>query len=116
MRPTVLNFSEPMKQLDGLIRAGKIEHDGDPVMTWMVGNVVAYEDAKRNVYPRRENRQSKIDGVVALLSALARDMAAPSESSEISVYERLAVEQPEVAQPAGAPRVPWWASEPDGDD
>jgi phage terminase large subunit-like protein len=33
VRPTVLNFSQPMKHLDGLIRAGRIEHDGDPVMT-----------------------------------------------------------------------------------
>ena len=33
VRPTVLNFSEPMKELDGLIRAKQIRHDNDPVMT-----------------------------------------------------------------------------------
>jgi phage terminase large subunit-like protein len=115
VRPTVLNFSQPMKHLDGLIRAGRIEHDGDPVLTWMVGNVVALADAKDNVYPRKEQRENKIDGVVALLSALARDMAAPAESSEISVYERL-VEQQATDQPAVADRAPWWASEPDEDD
>lgn len=72
MRPTVLNFSEPMKILDSLIRAGKIQHNGDPVMTWMISNTVAKADAKDNVYPRKERDENKIDGVVALLMALGR--------------------------------------------
>src|SRR5205085_1224659 len=32
IRPTVMNFSTPMKELEALIRAGAIEHDGCPVM------------------------------------------------------------------------------------
>ena len=72
MRPTVLNFSEPMKSLDALIRAGKIKHNGDPVQTWMISNVVAKEDAKENVYPRKERSENKIDGVISLLMALGR--------------------------------------------
>lgn len=72
MRPTVLNFSEPMKSLDALIRAKKIKHDGDPVQTWMISNVVAKEDAKENVYPRKERAENKIDGVISLLMALGR--------------------------------------------
>lgn len=72
VRPTVLNFSEPMKTLDGMIRAGLVAHDGDPVITWMISNVVAKEDAKDNVYPRKERQENKIDGVVAHLMALAR--------------------------------------------
>ena len=72
MRPTVLNFSEPMKALDGIIRANKIKHNGDPVQTWMIGNVTAKEDAKENVYPRKERPENKIDGVVALIMALGR--------------------------------------------
>lgn len=72
MRPTVLNFSEPMKSLDALIRAGKIQHNGDPVQTWMISNVVAKEDAKENVYPRKERSENKIDGVISLLMALGR--------------------------------------------
>jgi len=72
MRPTVLNFSEPMKILDSVIRAGKIQHNGDPVMTWMISNTVAKADAKDNVYPRKERDENKIDGVVALIMALGR--------------------------------------------
>lgn len=72
LRPTVLNFSEPMKSLDALIRAKKIKHNDDPVQTWMISNVVAKEDAKENVYPRKERAENKIDGVIALLMALGR--------------------------------------------
>lgn len=68
-RPTVLNFSEPMKQTEALIRARKLKHNGDPVMTWMVSNVVARVDAKDNVYPRKERPENKIDGFVALVMA-----------------------------------------------
>lgn len=72
VRPTVLNFSEPMKDLDALIRSGSIQHNGDPVLTWMMSNVVAKEDAKDNVYPRKERPENKIDGAVALIMALSR--------------------------------------------
>ena len=95
IRPTVLNFSAPMKHLDGLIRAGRLEHDGCPVMTWMIGNTVAMADAKDNVYPRKEQGESKIDGTVALLMALARDMAAPPPA-QVSMYETLARKQAEM--------------------
>lgn len=72
MRPTVLNFSEPMKILDSIILAGKLKHNGDPVMTWMISNVVAKADAKDNVYPRKERDENKIDGVISLIMALGR--------------------------------------------
>ena len=76
VKPTVLNLSEPMKQVDALIRDRKLEHDGDPVMTWMMSNVVAKVDAKDNVYPRKDRPEKKIDGFVALCMAMNRAMAA----------------------------------------
>lgn len=82
VRPTVLSFSEPMKALEALILSKKFTYDGDPVATWMFGNVVAKADAKDNIYPRKDRDELKIDGVVALLMALNRMMAAgPAEHS-----------------------------------
>ena len=74
MRQVVLNFSEPMKQVDGLIRSKRIAHNGDPCMTWMMSNVTAKLDAKDNVYPRKEREDNKIDGPVALIMAMNRAM------------------------------------------
>jgi len=72
VRPTVLNFSEPMKTLEALVLQRKLVHDGDPVLAWMASNVVAHLDAKDNIYPRKERAENKIDGIVALIMALSR--------------------------------------------
>lgn len=72
VRPTVLNFSEPMKTLEALVLQEKLIHDGDPVLGWMASNVVAHLDAKDNLYPRKERPENKIDGIVALIMALSR--------------------------------------------
>ena len=72
VRPTVLNFSEPMKILEALVLQKKLAHDGDPVLTWMASNVVAHLDVKDNIYPRKERPENKIDGIVALIMALSR--------------------------------------------
>jgi phage terminase large subunit-like protein len=85
VRPTVLNFSEPMKTLEALVLQEKLIHDGDPVLGWMASNVVAHLDAKDNIYPRKERPENKIDGIVALIMGLSRIMV-HSESS-VSFWE-----------------------------
>jgi phage terminase large subunit-like protein len=86
VRPTVLNFSEPVKTLEALVLQGKLAHDGDPVLTWMASNVVAHLDAKDNIYPRKERPENKIDGIVALIMALARALL--RRSAESSIYDQ----------------------------
>jgi phage terminase large subunit-like protein len=67
---SVLNFSEPMKELQALIMAGRIHHNGDPVLAWAMSNVMAKVDAKGNVYPRKARATEKIDPAVALIAAM----------------------------------------------
>lgn len=74
MRPTVLNFSEPMKELEARVLAKKLRHNGDPVLTWMISNVVCHRDQKDNIYPNKERPENKIDGVVAAIMAIGRWM------------------------------------------
>lgn len=78
-RPVVLNFSEPMKELDALTRSGAIAHGGCPVMEWQIANVVAQLDAKDNVYPRKPRDEAKIDNPWALMAALGVAMAKEEE-------------------------------------
>lgn len=85
LRNTVQNFSAPMKDIDALVRLGRLHHDGDPPMTWMMSNVVCHVDAKENIYPRKERAENKIDGPVALFTAHNR--AILQCESERSVYE-----------------------------
>jgi phage terminase large subunit-like protein len=85
-RPVVLNFSEPMKELDALTKARTIAHGGCPVMEWEMSNVVAAADKKDNVYPNKPREEAKIDSPVALISALGVAMKGQEEAFS-SVYE-----------------------------
>jgi phage terminase large subunit-like protein len=58
-RPLVLNFSEPMKELDALTKSRRIRHGGCPVMEWEISNVVAQPDKKDNVYPTKPNERRR---------------------------------------------------------
>jgi phage terminase large subunit-like protein len=71
---TVINFSEPMKQIEALTRTGGIKHNGDPCFTWMMSNVVSKTDRKDNEYPNKEKPENKIDGPVAMMMAMNRAM------------------------------------------
>lgn len=86
MRPTVLNFSEPMKQLEALVLQGKLRHDASPAMQWMVSNVVCHRDAKDNIYPRKERPEQKIDGPVATIMGLGRAMAAAERQPDFNAF------------------------------
>jgi phage terminase large subunit-like protein len=73
----VPNFSPTMKELEALVLGGRFHFDGDPVLSWCVGNVEVREDFHGNIYPRKAKNQdkNKIDSLVALLMALNRAMA-----------------------------------------
>ena len=68
----VMYLSPAMKQMEALIIDGRLHHDGNPLMTWMMGNLVAHTDANDNVFPRKQRDESKIDGPVALILAISR--------------------------------------------
>jgi phage terminase large subunit-like protein len=97
-----------MKWLEALVLAGRLVHDGDPVLGWMVSKVVCHVDAKDNIYPRKERPENKIDGVVALIMAINRWMM--REQVAPSVYETrgilnfdLSATDSTVTQPGNAP-------------
>ncbi|GAB4533085.1 MAG: terminase large subunit [Amphiplicatus sp.] len=74
-RKSVRNVSMPMKALAGLIDEGRLAHDGDPALAWMLANVVAREDANENVFPAKPRPDAKIDAADALIAALALALA-----------------------------------------
>jgi phage terminase large subunit-like protein len=80
----VANLSEPMKKLDALMRAGRIRHNGSPLLRWCLGNVVAKVDHNGNVFPRKSHEKLKIDPIVAILICLALWLQQEEVSS---VYE-----------------------------
>jgi phage terminase large subunit-like protein len=74
----VRTMSDPMKEVEALVLDGRLWHN-NPVMDWMMSNVVTKADAKENIYPTKAQKnddKSKIDGVVALIMAMGRFLAA----------------------------------------
>jgi len=74
IKPTVQNFSEAMKEMQSLCYQRLLHTDGNPVLEWMASNVVAHLDAKENVYPRKEQPENKIDGIVALIMCIKQSI------------------------------------------
>lgn len=73
-RQTTGKFSEPTNELEGLIESKAIRHDGNPVLTWNMGNVVGQYDRVGMVFPKKSRPENKIDGAVALIMALGASM------------------------------------------
>lgn len=73
---TPRNYTEPCGELIAMLADGRLEHDGNPVMTWMMRNLV-FRQNEKGVMPSKEKSAEKIDGAVALLMALGRAMFAP---------------------------------------
>jgi len=71
---TVQMLSEPMKEIEAIVKSGKFHHDGNPVTYWMVANICCRVDKKDNVFPFKEAEENKIDGGVALITAMSRCM------------------------------------------
>lgn len=82
----VQHLSEPMKMIDALVHAGRLWHDGNPVLAWGIGNVVAKADANDNLFPRKESDERKIDPAVGLIIAMSRALVVRERAR--SVYER----------------------------
>lgn len=79
-----LFFTPPLLQVENLVLEKKLCHDGNPVMTWMVSNLVV-KISKFNELrsPTKERPENKIDGPMAMLMALGRAMT-NVESNEIT--------------------------------
>ncbi len=90
VRQTVQNLSEPMKELEAMVLDGRLHHNGDPAMRWMMSNVVAHIDAKDNIYPRKDRYEQKIDGPVAMIIGLSRVLADRKNESGADFSEFLA--------------------------
>lgn len=75
------HLSAPMKFIDGLVKSGRLHHNGDPVATWAISNVQVKPDHNDNWFPRRGSRKKKIDPAVALILAMSRAMIGEEKGS-----------------------------------
>ncbi len=79
------DMSPPTKELMKLTLEGKIAHDGNPALRWMMDNIFIKTDPAGNIKPDKEKSTEKIDGSVALIMAL--DRAIRHDGGGSSIYD-----------------------------
>ncbi len=84
------SISAATKELEKLILEGNFEHPDNPVLNWMMGNIAVEMDASGNIKPSKAKAAEKIDGVVAIILALARMIETPKKKK--SRYETKGIE------------------------
>jgi phage terminase large subunit-like protein len=70
------HHSPAMTEVQVALSQGRLVHDGSPVMSLCMSNVVARTDRNGNATPDRDNETKKIDLAVGLLNAMYRAMTA----------------------------------------
>jgi len=84
-RATTQNFSPAIIELDAAMRGGRLDHDGNPVLEWCMGNVVGTQDRRGNFYPTKSKPEQKIDLAVAAMMGIAGAMDEDGDGE--SIYE-----------------------------
>lgn len=82
---TPVEMGPAIDSFERMVLQGKLNHGGNPVLEWMMGNVVTKENAYGARQFDKKKTQDKIDGVVALAMALGRAMVDAGERG--SVYD-----------------------------
>ena len=73
--PNPAELSPAMKELEAAVYDGRFHHDGHPVLTWCMSNVLTRETSGGNyTMPSKETPDKKIDAAIALFIAMARAM------------------------------------------
>jgi len=75
IRQAPMFFTQPLIHIENLVLERKVRHDGNPVMTWMMSNVMVTKSRITGLkHPTKSREENKIDGPVAMLMALGRAM------------------------------------------
>lgn len=83
----ITSMSEPTKALYTTLSQGRIEHLGNPVLTWQVGNAVPETNSNGDIKLSKPRSADKIDGVVSLVMGFNQAQLGEMEvKKKVSVY------------------------------
>ena len=80
-------LSEPTKKFREYVLQGKLVHDGNPLLTWCLGNAVERNDENGNIALSKKNKDDsqRIDLAAAAINAMVGLLA--NDGSDSSVYD-----------------------------
>lgn len=83
----ISNMSFPTKMFEKLVYEGKILHDGNPILEWMLSGCVVIADANENIKIHKGNSNKhgkRVDGIIGLIMALGGSLSVPEETNKYS--------------------------------
>lgn len=87
VRTTFTDASDPMKEMEAIVKDNRMRHNNNPVLNWMMGNVIAKDTENgRRIRPVRAHRDKKIDGAVAIINALKMATLEETENTNIDEF------------------------------
>lgn len=93
---TFARYNPVCKSLEVFAARQRIEHNGDPVLAWAIGNVVMMVDANHNLKPNKLKAPNKIDPAVACMMSFGvylleyGDVDTPMSDEHKAALERVA--------------------------
>lgn len=80
------NFAIPMDEIAAALKDGRFHHDGNPITTWCMANVVARPTKKGLFAPMKIKPHAKIDGAVATMMGVARAVAVHDPKRKFQLF------------------------------
>lgn len=81
------NMSAPTKEFERLVTAGELEHLNNPVLRWMLRNVMLIIDTNENIKPDKKRSREKIDGIVAAITAIGEWLTLTRGTDNKEIYK-----------------------------
>lgn len=75
------HLSEPTSQLETMATDGQLEHFGNPVTRWMMGNIKIIRDSKGNMMITKGRSKGQVDGPASLVNAIGDYLTFKNENT-----------------------------------
>ena len=79
---TLMNYTSPTKELERLLMSAKLRVGKNPILKWMLSGCVPIYDTNENIRLDKSKSTKRIDGIIALIMALAGTLSEEKENKD----------------------------------
>ena len=77
-----MNYTSPTKELERLLMSAKLRVGKNPILKWMLSGCVPIYDTNENIRLDKSKSTKRIDGIIALIMALAGTLSEEKENKD----------------------------------